>query len=64
MELVRKQQHEHGLDKAPQVSHESGFAGNHVTHIGEQHSTPAQAHDSGRTADHGIERDIGHSLGL
>jgi ATP-dependent exoDNAse (exonuclease V) alpha subunit len=64
MELLRKQQHEHGLDKAPQVSRESGFAGNHVTHIGEQHSTPAQARDAGRTADHGIERDIGHSLGL
>jgi len=64
MQLVRKQQHEHGLDKAPQMSHESGCAGNHVTHIGEQHSTPVQAHDAGRTADHGIERDIGHSLGL
>jgi len=64
MELVRKQQHEHGLDKAPQMSRESGFAGNHVAHIGEQHSTPPQTHDPGRTADHGIERDIGHSLGL
>jgi conjugative relaxase-like TrwC/TraI family protein len=64
MELLREQQYEHGLDKAPQVSHESGFAGNHVTHIGEQHSTPAQTHDAGRNTDHGIERDIGHSLGL
>lgn len=64
MELVRKQQHDHGLDKAPQLSHESGLAGNHVTHIGEQLSTPAQTHDAGRTADHGVEQDIGHSLGL
>jgi conjugative relaxase-like TrwC/TraI family protein len=64
MELVRKQQHEHGLDKAPQMSHESGFAGNHATHIGEQHSTHAQTHDAGRAADRGIEQDIGHSLGL
>jgi ATP-dependent exoDNAse (exonuclease V) alpha subunit len=64
IELLRKQQHVHGLDKAPQMSHESGFARNHVTHIGEQHSTPSQTHDAGRTADHGIERDIGHSLGL
>jgi ATP-dependent exoDNAse (exonuclease V) alpha subunit len=64
MELVRKQQHEHGLDKAPEMSHKSGFAGNHQTHIGEHHSTPAPMHDTGRTADHGIEQDIGHSLGL
>ena len=64
MELVRKQQHEHGLDKAPEMSHESGFARNHVTPFAEQHSTPAPIHDTGRTADHGIEQDIGHSLGL
>jgi hypothetical protein len=64
MELVRKQQHEHCLDKAPEMSHESGFAGNHQTHIGEHHSTPAPMHDTARTADRGIEQDIGHSLGL
>ena len=64
IELVRKQQHEHGLDKAPEMSRGSGFAGNHETHIGEHHSTPAQTHDAGRPADHGIEQDIGHSLGL
>jgi hypothetical protein len=64
MELVRKQQHEHGLDEVPEMSHGSGFAGSHETHIGEHHSTPAPTHDSGRTADHGIEQDIGHSLGL
>jgi hypothetical protein len=64
MELVRKQQHEHGLEKAPEMSHQSGFAGNHQTHIGEHHSTPAPMHDTGRTADRGIEQDIGHSLGL
>jgi ATP-dependent exoDNAse (exonuclease V) alpha subunit len=64
MELVRKQQHEHGLDKKPEMSHESGLARNHLTHIGEHHSTPAPMHETGRTADRGIERDIGHSLGL
>jgi len=64
MELVRKQQHEHGLDKAPEMSHESGFAGNRATHIREHHSPPAPMHDTGRTADRGIEQDIGHSLGL
>ena len=63
MELVRKQQHEHGLDKAAEMSHKSGFAGNHETHIGEHHSTPAPMHDTGRTADRSIEQDIGHSLG-
>ena len=64
MELVRKQQHEHGLDRAPEMSHESGFAPNHGTPFAEQHSTPAPMHDTGRTADRGIEQDIGHSLGL
>jgi hypothetical protein len=64
MELVRKQQHEHGLDKKPEMSHESGLARNHLTHIGEHHSTLATMHETGRTADRGIEQDIGHSLGL
>jgi len=64
MELVRKQQHEQGSDKAPEMSHESGFARNHATHIAEQHSTLEPAHDAGRTAGHGIEQDIGHSLGM
>jgi hypothetical protein len=64
IELVRKQQHGHSLDKAPEMSHEFGFSRNHVTHIAEQHSPPAPTHDAGRTADHGIEQDIGHSLGL
>jgi hypothetical protein len=64
IELVKKQQHQHGLDKAPEMSHESGFARNHVTHIAERHSTPAPTHDTERTADHGIEHDISHGLGL
>jgi len=64
MELVRKQQHEHGMDKAPEISHAPGVTGNRVIHIAEQHSTPAPTHDAGRTADHGIEHDIGHGLGL
>jgi len=64
MELVRKHQHEHGFGKAPKMSHESGFAGNHETRIAEQHSTPAPTHDAERTADRGIEQDTGHSLGL
>jgi conjugative relaxase-like TrwC/TraI family protein len=64
IELVRKQQHEQGLDKAPEMSHEPGFAGNHVPQIGGQHSIPAQAGEAERIADRGIEQDIGHSLGL
>jgi ATP-dependent exoDNAse (exonuclease V) alpha subunit len=64
MELVRKQQHEQGLDKAPEMSHEPGFAGNHVPQIGGQHSIPTQAGEAERIADRGIEQDIGHSLGL
>jgi hypothetical protein len=64
IELVRKQQHEQGLDKAPEMSHEPGFAGNHVPQIGGQHSIPTQAGEAERIADRGIEQDIGHSLGL
>jgi conjugative relaxase-like TrwC/TraI family protein len=64
MELVRKQQHEHVMHKAPEIGHAPGVTGNGVIHIAEQHSTPAPTHDAGRTADHGIEQDMGHSLGL
>jgi hypothetical protein len=64
MELVRKQQHEHGMDKAPEIGHAPGFTGNGVIHMAEQHPTPAPTHDAGRTADHGIEHDISHGLGL
>jgi conjugative relaxase-like TrwC/TraI family protein len=64
MELVRKQQHGHAVDKAPEMSHESGFAGNRVPQIGGQHSIPTQAGEAERIADRGIEKDIGHSLGL
>jgi AAA domain len=64
IELVRKQQHEQGLDKAPEMSHEPGFAGNHMPQIGGQHSIPTQAGEAERIADRGIEQDIGHSLGL
>jgi hypothetical protein len=46
------------------MSHESGFAGNHVPQIGGQHSIPIQAGEAERIADRGIEQDIGHSLGL
>jgi predicted RNA-binding protein with PIN domain len=64
MELVRKQQHEHGLDKAPETNHKSDFAGNQAARIGEQHSIPTQAGEAERIADRGIEQDIRHSLGL
>ena len=63
MELVRKQQHEHRLDKAPEMSHElvsPGIMSSFADSIQPRHgfTTPR------RTADHGIEQDIGHSLGL
>jgi hypothetical protein len=64
IELVRKQQHEQGLDKAPEMSHEPGFAGNHMPRIGGQHSITTQAGEAERIAERGIEQDIGHSLGL
>jgi len=64
MELVRKQQHEHAMDKAPEISHSPGFTGNHVTQVGEQHSIPTPGAGADRIADRGIEQDLGHSLGL
>jgi ATP-dependent exoDNAse (exonuclease V) alpha subunit len=64
IELVRKQQREQALDKAPEMSHQPGFAGNRVPQIGGQHSIPTQAGEAERIADRGIEKDLGHSLGL
>lgn len=64
MELVRKQQHEHGMDKAPEISHAPGVTCNRVTQIGEQHSIPTQEGEGERVADRGIEQDFGPSLGL
>lgn len=64
IELVRKQEHEQGLDKAPEIRNEPGFAGNHVHQIGGQHSISTQEGEAERIADRGIEQDIGHSLGL
>jgi conjugative relaxase-like TrwC/TraI family protein len=64
MELVRNQQHVHGMDKVSEIGHGPDVTGNRATHIGEQHSLPAQAGQTERIADRGIEQDIGHSLGL
>jgi conjugative relaxase-like TrwC/TraI family protein len=63
IELVRKQQHEHGLDKAPEIGHVSGPTGNRDIQIGEQHSNHAQVRDAETIGDHGIEQDFGHCLG-
>jgi conjugative relaxase-like TrwC/TraI family protein len=63
IELVRKQQHEHGMDKAPEISHAAGVTGNAVTQIAELHSIPTHGGEGERIADRGIE-DFGHSLGL
>ena len=64
IELVRKQQHEHGMGKAAEIGHSPGFTGNHVTQVGEQRSIPTQGGEGERVADRGIEQDFGHSLGL
>jgi len=64
MELVRKQQHGHGMDKSHEISDASGITGKRVTQIEDQHSIPTPAAGADRIADRGIERDIGHSLGL
>jgi AAA domain/TrwC relaxase len=64
MELVRKQQHEHRMNKAPDISHSPGFTGNHVTQVGEHHSNPTQGGQGERIADRGMEQGFGHSLGL
>jgi len=64
MELVRKQQHEYGMDRAPEISHAPGVSGNRVTQIEEQHSIPTRGAGADRIADRGIEQDLGHSLGL
>lgn len=64
MELVRKQQHENGMDRAPEIRHAPGVTGNRVPQIEEQHSIPTPGAGADRIADRGIEQDLGHSLGL
>jgi conjugative relaxase-like TrwC/TraI family protein len=64
MELVRKQQDEHGMDRAPEIRHAPGITGNRVTQIEEQHSIQTPETGADRIADRGIEQDLGHSLGL
>ena len=64
IELVRKQKHEHGMDKAPEISHTPGVTGSRVIQTGEQHSIPTQGGKGERIADRGIEQALGHSLGL
>jgi hypothetical protein len=64
MELVRKQQREYGMDRAPEIGHAPGVTGNLVTQIEEQHSIPTPGAGADRIADRGIEQDLGHSLGL
>jgi len=64
MELVRKQQHEHGMDRALEIRHAPGVTGNRVTQIEEQHSISTRGAGADRIADRGIEQDLGYSLGL
>jgi hypothetical protein len=56
IELVRKQQSAHGMEKAPEIGPAAEFTRHSGKEIGEQHSVPSPGLEPGKAGDFGIEQ--------